>query len=59
MYSQRWPVEGETRRESPFITGDHLNNGSFFAGGVLEKYWLVSNGVGIFVDNDTPLHYSD
>ncbi|CAL8070655.1 unnamed protein product [Orchesella dallaii] len=57
-YSQRWPIEVQSRAESPFITGDHLNNGSYYAGGVLEKYWLVSKGVALFVDDDTPLYFS-
>lgn len=58
MFTQIWPIETRPRREGAFVTADQMadNEGQF--GGVVENYWLLSNGAAIVIDPDTPLFFS-
>ena len=52
IYRMTWPVETWSYPLQPFVTGDvYLEK----YGGVQERYWLASNGVGLFVKWDVPL----
>ena len=51
-YDQHWPIEGDNRPEKPYVTGDTFS-GDF--GGLMEPYWLNSNGFAIHADKDIPL----
>ena len=52
---QYWPIEKWRRKPTPFISGD-LKKGEY--GSVLERYWLSSNGVAIYIDQTVPLFVS-
>ncbi|CAL1542586.1 unnamed protein product [Lymnaea stagnalis] len=54
--SQVWPINTFQANSSAFITGDTYQ--SFMYGGVLEGMFLSSSGVGIYVDETTPLYLS-
>jgi hypothetical protein len=57
-YQQFWPINQEKRNKSPYVTGDFLQGADYWYGGVVENYWLFSNGVVIHVDEKTPLFLS-
>ena len=40
-----------------YLTGDMFSDAQQY-GSVLERYWLSSNGVAVFVDPEVPLHVS-
>jgi hypothetical protein len=56
-WRQYWPINQEKRNKSPYVTGDFFQGEDFY-GGVVENYWLFSNGVVIHVDEKTPLFLS-
>ncbi|CAL8070661.1 unnamed protein product [Orchesella dallaii] len=57
-HTQTWPIENNPRFEGPFVTSDFLQNPQNYYGGVVENYWLLSNGAALVVDPDTPLFFS-
>ena len=40
-----------------YLTGDMFSDAQQY-GSVLERYWLSSNGVAIFIEPEVPLHVS-
>ena len=46
-----WPINNQSFDYKPYITG--YPDGW---AGVLERYWLASNGIAIFLNEDIPLH---
>ncbi|CAL8070657.1 unnamed protein product [Orchesella dallaii] len=58
MFTQIWPIETRPRQEGAYVTADSMasNEGQF--GGVVENYWLLSNGAAIVIAPDTPLFFS-
>ncbi len=54
---QRWPIERSPMRMQEFVGAD-LSLQSHAYGPVLERYWLSSKGVAIYVEEDVPLHVS-
>ena len=50
---QLWPLEKWKRGLSAYVTGDAFEDEY---GGVQERYFLCSSGVGIFVEEDIPLY---
>jgi len=55
IFVQHWVIDNDERSEKAFVTGD------FFLGkmgGVLEPYWLNSDGFALHVDRTTPLFVS-
>ncbi|XP_006820508.1 myogenesis-regulating glycosidase-like [Saccoglossus kowalevskii] len=57
MYYQLWPIEKWNEPMTVYLSGDMLANPTDY-GSVLERYWLSSQGVGIFVEEDVPLFAS-
>lgn len=57
-HTQFWPIEKLSRKKSAFVPGDFLQNNDYYYGGVVEKYWLSSNGAAIVIDADAPLFVS-
>jgi len=55
---QYWPINQEKRNKSPYVTGDFGWDPDNLYGGVVENYWLFSNGVAIHVNESTPLFMS-
>ena len=55
MFNQQWPINKQYRKMRPYISSSFSENKTGY-GGVLERYWLSSKGVAIFVDNEVPLH---
>ena len=56
-----WPIEKWDRSLKPFVSGDAIGSNTTansLYGGVLERYWLNSDGVGIQVDSEVPLWIS-
>lgn len=58
MYTAVWPLETRPRLETPFVTSDSMSDNEQAFGGVSERYFVLSNGVTLKVDPDTPLFYS-
>ncbi|EDO45756.1 predicted protein, partial [Nematostella vectensis] len=58
LYMQAWPLEKAEINMQPYIPSDtilnFLSNRTAY-GGVLERYWLNSNGIAIVVDEEVPL----
>lgn len=52
---QYWPFQKNTRRTSAYLVND-----SYIGeiGGVVERYFISSSGVGILVDHNVPLYFS-
>ncbi len=50
QYQQPWPLEEVEREDYPFVTGDMLQNAVTYYGGIVERYFLNSGGVAVFVD---------
>ena len=46
------------RSRVAYVPGDMLQNNKTYFGGVVEPYWLSSNGVAIWVPSGVPLFYS-
>ncbi|ODN06546.1 hypothetical protein Ocin01_00145 [Orchesella cincta] len=57
-YIQTWPIENNPRVEGPYVTSDFFRDTVNYYGGVVENYWLLSNGAALVVDPDTPLFFS-
>ncbi|XP_070536046.1 myogenesis-regulating glycosidase-like [Ptychodera flava] len=57
MYYQLWPIEQWDEPMTLYLSGDMFARPTDY-GSVLERYWLSSQGVGIFVDGDVPLFAS-
>ncbi|XP_077993185.1 myogenesis-regulating glycosidase-like [Glandiceps talaboti] len=57
MYYQLWPIEQWNEPMTLYLSGDMYARSTDY-GSVLERYWLSSQGVGIFVDGDVPLFAS-
>ncbi len=57
LLHQRWPVQKGSVKMQPFVANDVgiVNEGY---GAVLDRYWVSSAGVGIFVEDSVPLHVS-
>ncbi|KAL3860164.1 hypothetical protein ACJMK2_010322 [Sinanodonta woodiana] len=60
MYDQKWPLNKISIPLSPYISHDltHYAGKENQIGNVLERIWINSRGVGIFVDHNIPLHIS-
>ena len=62
LYTQKWPLKDTQLNMTPFLPQDYLaptlyqSRNTF--GPVLHPLWLASNGVGILVDQVTPLSVS-
>ena len=54
-WHQPWPFEQTSRNLSAFITNDSYQKG---IGGVQERYFFSTKGVGIYVEDHVPLHLS-
>ncbi|XP_022107115.1 uncharacterized family 31 glucosidase KIAA1161-like [Acanthaster planci] len=57
VHSQHWVLEKLRISMQPYVSGDIVSERNAF-GSVLERYWLSSRGVAVFVERDTPLHVS-
>ena len=62
VFQQAWPIDGDTalmgeggRPDVPYVTGDFFHND--FAG-VLEPYWINTDGFGIYALRENPLFVS-
>ncbi|XP_013398193.1 myogenesis-regulating glycosidase [Lingula anatina] len=55
VYYQYWPIDSWSMDMAPYVAGDSYA-GQY--GGVIERYWLSSAGVGIFVNASVPLYVS-
>ena len=53
--NQYWPFERNSLNQSDYLSHDGFYPG---IGNVLERYFVSSTGIGIFVDNDVPLYFS-
>ncbi|CAG0912840.1 unnamed protein product [Notodromas monacha] len=58
QYRQPWPLELQERLNFPFVTGDMLQNETAFYGGLIERYFLNSRGMGIYISPDVPLFHT-
>ena len=62
LYNQKWPLGDIHINMTPFLPQDYLATTSYQSreafGPVLHPLWLASNGIGILVDQDTPLSVS-
>lgn len=57
MYQQYWPLNSWDKHMSFFLTGDMFSDPQQY-GSVVERYWLNSDGVAIYVKPEVPLHVS-
>ncbi|XP_057372341.1 myogenesis-regulating glycosidase-like [Daphnia carinata] len=62
VFDQSWPIDGDTalmgdggRPDVPYVTGDFFHND--FAG-VLEPYWINTDGFGFYALRENPLFVS-
>ncbi len=53
---QLWPIEQWKMPLSGYVTGNSFKDKEY--GGVQERYWLSSRGIGVFVETDIPLFVS-
>lgn len=60
VYEQHWPINKQKHKMTAYVSGDILapDVERYEYGAVLERYWISSSGVGIYVQPDTPLHVS-
>ena len=56
MRKQRWNIEKHDEGMQQYLSWDNGFNKKGY-GSVMERYWLSSNGVGIYVYDDSPLHF--
>lgn len=47
---QRWPMNAMQAEQGAYVPG------SIHHGSVIERYWLSSRGIGLYVHHDVPLH---
>lgn len=52
---QNWPFQKNSRKMSAYMVNDSYVGE---IGGVVERYFFSSSGVGIFIDHDVPLFFS-
>ena len=52
--NQEWPIEKMSYEKTVLLPGNLHNENTF--GPVVERYWLSSLGVAMFVEDDSPLH---
>lgn len=52
---QNWPFQKNSRKLSAYMVNDSYVGE---IGGVLERYFFSSSGVGIFIDHEVPLYFS-
>nr|XP_018667420.1 myogenesis-regulating glycosidase-like [Ciona intestinalis] len=57
MYDQSWPINSWYKEMSFYLSGDMFSDPQQF-GSVLERYWLSSQGVALYVEPRIPLHVS-
>ena len=57
FHNQRWPFNEVKIPMRTYVSQDLVVKTEHF-GNVLEPYWINSNGIGIFVEDTTPLHVS-
>ena len=57
LYHQRWPLNEVNLQMQPFVSQDLYDRPGVF-GNILEPFWFNSEGVGIFVHDNGPLHVS-
>ena len=55
--ADRWTIEKQPMKMQPFLPSDIIQDREAY-GSVLERYWLSSKGVGVYVDDSVPLHVS-
>ena len=56
MFEQSWPIENQSRDQEAYVTGDSIGARQY--AGVLEPYWINSDGFAIHVSRDDPLFVS-
>ncbi|XP_055863836.1 myogenesis-regulating glycosidase-like [Biomphalaria glabrata] len=56
--TQEWPMNNYQKNLSAFITGDSFQGNGGYFGSVVEGIFLSSSGLGIVVDETTPLYIS-
>lgn len=54
---QYWPIEGTSHYPAPYVTGNVAGVPPGY-GGVLERYWVNSDGMALYVDWEVPLWVS-
>lgn len=52
---QHWPLEKNKVPLSPYVSNDVTRND---IGSLLERYFISSGGIGIYIDKDVPLYFS-
>ncbi len=57
LFHQRWPVQQGSVKMQPFVS-NAINKVKGEFGAILDRYWVSSTGVGIFVEESVPLHVS-
>uniref|UniRef100_H2YWD7 Glycoside hydrolase family 31 N-terminal domain-containing protein n=1 Tax=Ciona savignyi TaxID=51511 RepID=H2YWD7_CIOSA len=57
MYYQDWPINDWSKQMSFFLSGDMFSDPQQY-GSVLERYWISSQGVALYVQPNIPLHVS-
>ncbi|WAR14981.1 SP15-like protein, partial [Mya arenaria] len=55
-HDQHWPFEKNSMKETSYTGNDPFHPGVI--GNILERYFVSSKGVGVYVDNDVPLYFS-
>lgn len=53
-WHQHWPINQESISLQPYISSDQADHGAY--GRVMERYWLSSQGIAMYVDETVPLH---
>ena len=56
VLEQSWPIENQSRDEEAYVTGDSI--GTHHYAGVLEPYWINSDGFAIHASRDNSLFVS-
>ena len=56
LFKQRWAIDKQEEVMQQYLSWDNGFNDKGYSS-VLERYWLSSNGVAIYVYDDSPLHF--